>query len=94
MNWQPMETAPRDGTEFVWLRRITIVAVGKPATYEFHACVMHRRWIAEERGLPREGEGFWMARYGGSVPDMDARHGWWAPLPTAGVPGAVGGQQP
>jgi hypothetical protein len=30
--WQPIETAPRDGTEFVWLRRITVVAVGKLVT--------------------------------------------------------------
>jgi hypothetical protein len=83
MNWQPMSTAPRDGTVFVWLR-ITIVAVGKPTAYEWEARTMRRYWIAEERGLPREGDGFWLA--GCSVADMDAT-GWWAPLPNGAATG-------
>jgi hypothetical protein len=83
--WSPMTTAPMDGTEFVWLQRITILAVGKPNSYRWEARTMRRHWMSDERGLPREGKGYWMAKFG-SVPDFAAL-GWWMPLPQSGEGG-------
>lgn len=86
MDWQPMETAPRDGSEFVWLQRIIVIAAGKPNTHEHEVLMMRRVWSADSLGRAREGDGFWMARWRGSVSDYEAKHGWWAPPPPNGVP--------
>ena len=72
MNWFPMDMAPRDGRPFIYLRRLTVVAVGKPARYEYTLEPLHRFKSTEES------PGYWR-NTATSVPDsnIDMSRGWW-----------------
>jgi hypothetical protein len=77
--WLPIETAPRDGTPFVWMHYITILHTDRPYEYEPHFEVLRRAWINEEK-VGRKGDGFWMGKYT-SIGDARVSHGYWMPMP-------------
>lgn len=73
---QPISTAPRDGTPFMWLHYIKVLHPGgKPVEYKPYAQVIRRTWVGEKVGA-----GYWMGEYS-SKSDYDLMHGWWLPLP-------------
>ena len=70
-NWFDMDSAPRDGAPFVWLRPTFVVGPKDRRRVEMTVTVLHRRHHDCESG------GYW---YGSScsVPDHYARYGWWS----------------
>ena len=70
--WQPIETAPRDGTEFLWLWVITVL--GEEIEFEPQAEPLKRDWFGEEK----IGNGYWMGKYT-SKGDASV-FGWWKPF--------------
>lgn len=78
--WQPIATAPKDGTPFVWLRYITVIHEdGRPVTYEPDVEIIRRCWGLSANAV-RKGPGYWMGEYT-SRSDLDLKLGWWMPLP-------------
>lgn len=71
-NWQPIDTAPRDGTPFIWFHYITILT--KPVTYKPEVDIVRRAWLGEKTG-----NGYWMGKWT-SHGDADLSCGWWIPL--------------
>lgn len=69
--WFPMSIVPRDGTRFVYLRRITTIGVGKPPRFSFDILAVQRDRVSETSA------GVWMSG-NRSVADRDLTHGWWA----------------
>ena len=82
--WKPIATAPRDGTPFIWMHYITVLHMDKPHEYDPQVDIVRRRWINEEKA-GRQGDGFWMGKYG-SRSDDQLSYGWWRPLPLAPKP--------
>ena len=78
-SWKPMESAPKDGTPFIWMGYVTVLTT--PPTFDPYCDVIRRFWLGDARGVPRVGEGFWMGKYG-SRGDMHLQRGWWMPLPS------------
>lgn len=70
-SWFSMETAPRTGAPFVWLRPTFVIGPGRKRRVEMTVSVLHRKHHDCESG------GYW---YGPacSFPDDSAKHGWWA----------------
>lgn len=73
--WKGMETAPRDGTPFIWLSWITILDT--PIRYEPRCEIIYRNFKIGDRTVKI---GHWMGRYN-SRSDLDLAHGCWMPLP-------------
>jgi hypothetical protein len=76
--WQPIETAPRDGTPFVWLYYIREIHLDKTHEYKPEVDILRRFWINEETE-GRNGDGFWMGQYV-SRSDFQVSQGYWHPL--------------
>lgn len=68
--WFGMNIVPRDGTRFIYLRRVKTVGGGKPPSFSFTLHAMQRDGVSETS------EGVWMSG-NHSVPDDDMRRGWW-----------------
>lgn len=80
LDWQPIESAPRDGTAFVWVHYIRVLnGPDKPDEYVPYSDVVRRHWINEEKN-GRSGDGFWMGQYG-SHSDRELECGYWKRLP-------------
>lgn len=84
--WQPMATAPRDGTPFIHIYVVRYCGGGRPDWYQPFAEPIARWWIGGRRGNSDD-FGYWSTvahdRDHGdqlrplfSVPEMGA-HGWW-----------------
>ena len=70
-SWFGMDSAPRNGDPFVWLRPTFVVGPGHKRRVEMTVTVLHRKHHDCGSG------GYW---YGSScsVTDDYARHGWWS----------------
>ena len=80
--FQPISTAPTDGTPFVWLHYIKVL--NSPITLDWKVDLVRRAWIGETSGVPRVGKGYWMGSYT-SHGDDELTQGWWAPLPAVTI---------
>lgn len=74
--WKTMDSAPMDGTPFVWLHYVTVLS--SPVEYKPYAEVIRRHWMKGEK----KGRGFWMGQ-SISRSDDELRYGWWMPLAPA-----------
>jgi hypothetical protein len=75
--WKTMDSAPKDGTPFVWMHWVTVLST--PVTYKAYAEVVRRCWM----GAEKKGDGFWMGQSISRSED-ELKYGWWmpaAPLP-------------
>ena len=75
--WQPIETAPKDGTEIIAVYSSDYGYQEKPTVYGPWTVSFRRgKWMASWGNSPvLESEGYWGADY--KVPDIDPTH--WRP---------------
>lgn len=77
--WQPIETAPKDGTEIIAIYCCDYGYQEKPTVYgPWTVSFLMGKWMASwGNSTVIESEGYWGSDY--KVPDIDPTH--WQPLP-------------